>query len=304
MLILIAAPFKVSAKTEGKTSFAIAPGGEVFLLIPSEEKKIHHFNGKGIPVRRFGGEGPGDGELLAPVDMKYWDGNLYVLDLFGPQIKVFSPGGKQILSFGKNLPMDQQMKSPVMMRIRHDPDEEKDFIYVLDMGKNLVMIYTVDGKFVDGFSLPLDYDKYFRWITSFNVDDLGNLWFVSDSTDDVSLRHVLVFDKGGAFVKELSMSKIGGFGNLTDIITQAEGRFILVDSSVGGSNQSYSGALLMFDEKGDVVEKKEICDKKTLKFHTPQRISIVQDSIYVLTNDDMLLRLDMDFNVLASWSLK
>ena len=104
------------AEKAGKSGFAIASDASVFLLVPSGEKKIHHYKSSGVLIGKFGDEGPLEGQLLAPIDMTMYKNKLYVLDLFGPQIKVFSSSGKLLNEFGNDLPKDQ--KPEMRRRIR------------------------------------------------------------------------------------------------------------------------------------------------------------------------------------------
>jgi len=303
-IILILQVIPVWAKSQEKTAFAVTGDGEVFLMIPSSEKKIHHINQRGVIVNRFGEEGPGEGEILAPIDMLLWKEKLYILDLFGPQIKIFSKEGKPLGTIGKDFPKEQQMSKPFMMRIHHDDEKESDFIYTLDLGKHLITVFSLDGKYMNGISLNPDYEKYFEWMTSFNIDDEGNFWFTTDSLEDIALRHVLVFRKDGTLLKELSMSKTARGGFLTDIIPLPEGEFMVADSALSTSSSAYTGALILFDSKGEPKDKKTIYDNKTSRFYSPRRVTLSTGGIYVLSSEDRLLHLDNNFEVLHSWSLQ
>ncbi len=286
----------------GKTGFAVASDASVFLLVPSSEKKIHHFKSSGVLIGRFGEEGPGEGQLLMPVDMVIYKNKLYVLELFGPQIKVFSLSGKPLDEFGKSFPKDQKLVKPLMLRIRYSKTAEKDILYVLDKGKNLIMKYTLDGEFIEGLDLPPDDERYFHWMTSFNVDSEDNLWFTTDSIDDTALRHILVYDEAGFPKNDFSMTKVGdGFGFLSDIIPLEEGEYIVADSSLDMSSL-YTGSIMLFTAT-EPSGQYSIYDTSNFKLYSPERISIVGTSMYVLTSNDLLLKLDKNYHVLKKWNL-
>ncbi|MFH1513852.1 MAG: hypothetical protein ABIG42_00145 [bacterium] len=291
-----------AASTPGKSGFAIGEDASVYLLLPSAEKKIHHFKSSGVLIRKFADEGPGEGQLLAPIDMMMYKKNLYVLDLFGPQIKVFSASGEMIDAFGKDFPKDQKLKKPLMMRIRYSNTAKKDILYILDKGNRLVMKYTLDGKFIEGIDLPPEDEQFFPWMTSFNVDHLDNLWFTVDTTEETALRHVLKFDEAGFLKDRFSLTKMGGaYGLLQDIIPREDGNYYIADSSTDMSSE-YTGSIILFSsEKPE--DKKTIYEKKNSRFYSPRRILIVGDLMYVLTSDDYLLKLTSSYQILHRWNL-
>jgi hypothetical protein len=294
----------IASERDAKTAFAVTSNGDVFLLIPSSEKKIHHIDARGVILGRFGEEGPGENELLAPIDIIYWKNKLYLLDLFGPKIKVFSDKGKLLKVIGDGLEEDRKMKKPLMMRIHHDEEKKSDFIFVLDREKRFLIVFSIDGTFVKTINLMTEYEKYFDWMTSFNIDEKGNLWFTTDSFEDSSLRHVLVFSQDGYLIKELSMSKTARGGYLTDILLLPEGEFILADSVMSVSPNAYTGALIFFDSKGEPKDTKTIFDKKTSRYYSPRRLMLTSNGMYVLSSEDRLMHLNNDFAVLQSWSLR
>ena len=302
LLFVVCLVDTAAASTPGKTGFAIGQDSSVYLLLPSAEKKIHHFKSSGVLIRKFAGEGASDGQLLAPIDMVMYKNKLYVLELFGPQIKVFSASGKMIDSFGKNFPKDQKLKKPVMMRIRYSNTAKKDILYILDKGKRLIMKYTLDGKFIEGLDLPPDDEQFFPWMTSFNVDHLDNLWFTIDTTDETALRHVLKFDEAGFPMGRYSLTKIGGaYGLLQDVLPRADGFYYIADSATDSISQ-YTGSIILFS--ADKPEKKQtIYDRKNSRFYSPRRILIVGDLMFVLTSDDYLLKLTSDYQILHRWNL-
>jgi len=300
VLIIQGVPY---AGDTGRTGFAVASDASVFLLVPSSEKKIHHFKSSGVLIGKFGEEGAVEGQLLMPVDMAIYKNKLYILDLFGPQIKVFSLSGKPLDEFGRDFPKDQKLVKPLMMRIRYSKTGEKDILYVLDKGKNLIMKYTLDGKFIEGLDLPPDDERYFHWMTSFNVDSGDNLWFTTDSIDDTALRHVLVYDEAGFPKNDFSMTKIGdGLGFLSDIIPLEDGEYIVADSSLDMSSL-YTGAIMLFTAT-EPSGQYSIYDTNKFKFYSPERISIVGSSMYVLTSNNLLLKLDKNYHVLKTWNLQ
>lgn len=290
------------ADMSGKAGFAVASDASIFLLVPSGEKKIHHYKSGGALIGKFAAEGPLKDQLLAPIDITIYKNKLYVLDLFGPQIKVFSLSGKFLNRFGKDLPKDQKPEKPLMMRIRYSKTAKKDILYILDTGKRLILKYKLNGDFIEGLDLPPDDENYFQWMTSFNVDAEDNLWFTTDSIDDTALRHILVYDEAGFPKHDFSITKIdGGFGFLSDIIPLEENRYIVADSSHDMAS-SYTGSIIALTE-AEPIDQFSIYDPKGYKYYSPKRIAMVGNSMYILTSDNLLLKLNKIYQVQKIWKI-
>jgi hypothetical protein len=300
-LILFCIP--VFAKTDGKTGFAVAPDESVFLLLPNKENKIVKYDNKGILLKQFGEEGPGAGQLLVPLDILIHKDRLFVLDKFGPQVKVYSLSGKFQYEFGKKLPTDQTMKNPLMMRVFHDKPNKRDLLYILDIEKKMILKFLLTGEFFESYGIPVDDDDIFPWITSFDVDPMGNVWFLMDSYQDTAFRHILKYDETGQKLMDYPMGKMGGDGYLSDIHVYETGDYYLADGSYG-TNTGMRGQIILMDAQNQPQKEKEIYDWKDQKYYSPKRFSLAAGFMYVLSSDDILLKLDPSYKVIDKWSLK
>jgi hypothetical protein len=300
MFFIMATPVSVFAKTGGKQSFAVSGDGSVYLLHPSEPDKVWKFDKNSRLIDKFGDEGPASDQLLAPIDMVWFRENLYILDKFGPQVKIFTSGGKFISAFGKDFPDDQRMKNPIQMRIQYSEAEKKPVIYILDPGLKKILKFDLEGRLIEGLDLPPDHEKYFQWMTSFNVEMNGKIRITVDSIESTSLKRILSYDEAGFPQDEFVFSKIAGVGLLSDILLLNEGHYMIADKSMDKSS-AYTGSIMTFDQKNEAISQNKIYDSAKSRYYNPVKMLLVDPILYVMTEEGVVVKLDDKYNIITKW---
>jgi DNA-binding beta-propeller fold protein YncE/tetratricopeptide (TPR) repeat protein len=141
---------------EGKTSElklkkGLVPGalgydknGTLWML-ETKNDKLHQLDAAGNPVLTIGRSGSRNGQFDGPRDFVFAsDGSIYVADTGNGRIQGFSPDGVFFRVIDKGV--KDKLDEPVALAI-----DEKDNLYVLDVGRNAVVVYGADGAPVREF---------------------------------------------------------------------------------------------------------------------------------------------------------
>ena len=168
-------PFNVNSGTCG---VAVHHNGEVFAS--SQDGFVQVFNEDGIPVRRIGFKGNGNGEFQYPWGLLMVGDRLYVSDYNLHRVQYFSVTGQYIGQFGCNGTGNGQFSSP-----RGMSTDGGGNILVVDYNNERVQVFTMDGIFVR----VIQCDGY---PTDVAVDNEGKIHVTIYNQD-----HVQVFSPGG-----------------------------------------------------------------------------------------------------------
>jgi sugar lactone lactonase YvrE len=126
---------------------------------------------------------------------KIWAGTLAALLLVGPgSLPAGEPGGAGfVLAWGKRGDKPGEFYSPISIAIGRD-----DRVHVTDLNNARLQTFTVDGKYLGGFDLPLDAPpRKSCMIGGMAVDDQGNLYLSFMVQDKVR-----VYSESGKLLRE------------------------------------------------------------------------------------------------------
>ena len=125
----------------GTCGVAVHHNGEVFAS--SQDGFVQVFNEDGIPVRRIGSKGNGNGEFQYPWGLLMVGDRLYVSDYNLHRVQYFSVTGQYIGQFGCRGEENGQFSSP-----RGMSTDGGGNILVVDYNNKRVQVFTMDGTFV------------------------------------------------------------------------------------------------------------------------------------------------------------
>ena len=110
--------------------------------------RIHVFNKDLKPIRTFGSQGRGPGQLWWPYDIAQdSEGHLYVTDCDNHRIQVFDRNGRFLREFGTRGSDGSKLKRPMGITLSQDGRH----VYVSEYDNHRVSVFRVDGVFVSSF---------------------------------------------------------------------------------------------------------------------------------------------------------
>ncbi|HYE80311.1 MAG TPA: hypothetical protein VEI97_20230 [bacterium] len=295
MTLLVAHPVD-GASSSSNLGFAV--GDEVLYLIqPTEEAKIALFDAQGKWITSAGTEEPGQPDsILAPVELLTdAGGNCYVLDQFGPSIVVVSPEGRVLRRFGTRGFDKGQMRQPVDFGI-----DGTGTIYVLDLGREVVLRFNTAGHMLGEVDLDPEDTLDIHWSKAIGVGSEGDFVLAADDPDPTVLRKLNHFDKYGDLESTLTLGKIEGVGQITDVAILPDGGLLFTDSQPL-QGRSYTGAVYRVTPSGDFGGRVFIKDPIRGARYSPVRAKAVGDRLFVLTSTNLVCQVDLEGNVLLTW---
>lgn len=153
--------------------------GHLYLALPhhpqlQESALIRKLGPQGQEKLAFGTYGMQPGQLLRPVGLAVWNGQLYVLDAETQFINVFGPRGDFQFRFGG--PGAGQGKFSRPATLKFGPDGQ---LYVLDCGNREVQRFTPRGEYVSRYAFRLDRNsEQLRGLDGLGVDARGGVYIV------------------------------------------------------------------------------------------------------------------------------
>lgn len=109
--------------------------------------RIHVFSKDLKPLRTFGSQGRGQGQLWWPYDIAQdSEGHVYVTDCDNHRIQVFNKNGRFLREFGTRSE-ESKLKRPMGITLSQDGRH----VYVSEYDNHRVSVYRVDGVFVTSF---------------------------------------------------------------------------------------------------------------------------------------------------------
>ncbi|WP_341463006.1 protein kinase domain-containing protein [Deinococcus wulumuqiensis] len=153
--------------------------GHLYLALPDhpqlqEGALLRKLGPQGQEELAFGTYGLQPGQLLRPVGLAVWNGQLYVLDAETQFVSVFGPGGDFLFRFGG--PGAGQGKFGRPSTLKFGPDGQ---LYVLDRGNHEVQRFTPRGEYVSRYAFRLDRNsEQLRGLDGLGVDARGSVYIV------------------------------------------------------------------------------------------------------------------------------
>lgn len=112
------------------------------------------------------------------------DGRIFVLDGVNHKIKIFSPTGEYVTSFGQKGSAGGQLRYPLGIDI-----DDKGNVYIADSGNGRVQIFNSSGDFIAKIDIPAKAGKHAD-PTDIAVDATRNRCYVVDNDH----HYILVYD--------------------------------------------------------------------------------------------------------------
>ena len=122
----------------------IAADGEGNVYVTSGDHKLYKFNRRGEVVRSVGKKGENVGEFNQPNNVRYQNHQVYVCDTNNGRVQVFDSNLNLVWSFGDG---PGQLEKPMDI----DFDSHGN-IYVVEYGKDQVLVFSEDGQYLRHFS--------------------------------------------------------------------------------------------------------------------------------------------------------
>ncbi len=108
--------------------------------------QIVRMNRRGGDIRRFGGSGTGEGQLLGPQFLADGgNGYIYVTDQGNRQVSKYSYDGEFVLSFGSRSQFFTGFRSPTGIYVY------REHVYVADKGRGELFVFDTSGNFVRSY---------------------------------------------------------------------------------------------------------------------------------------------------------
>ncbi|HYW69980.1 MAG TPA: tandem-95 repeat protein, partial [Pyrinomonadaceae bacterium] len=175
-------------------SIAIDKAGDIYATDGGYQ--VLKFHPDGTFVTTWGGNGNSDGQFAEPFGIAFDSvGNVYVTDVFRPQVQVFTPDGVYVRKFA--IPGGSISRGIAIDRF--------DNVYIADEGTNSVRKLTNTGSLIvewGGGPQTLGVDGKFYTPQGVAIDYAGNVYVT-----DLGNNRVQVFDESGNF-----LSKFGSKG--------------------------------------------------------------------------------------------
>lgn len=176
----------------------VAKIGEFIYVTDTNNKRVQVFDLSGTAFFRFGSEGAKEGEFRFPYGIAGdSEENIYVADMYNGKISIFDSKGEFISYFVESSD-EKLINSPGGLRIFNDK------LYVTDIKKNKVFIFSLDGEKLLEIGSPGKGDGEFIAPNAVTIDKQENI-YVTDSGNN----RVQVFDKDGNFLRIVNGSEDG-----------------------------------------------------------------------------------------------
>lgn len=162
-------------------------------LCDSGKNKVLVFDAQDRFVREFG-----DPKEWTPLDVAIKGDRLYIVDVTGAKIHVWSKQGQRITSFATKGDGPDQLRTPT--NLEFGPDGR---LYVTDTGQQTIKIFSDEGAFLGAIGGPGSIAGQFARPKGIAIDSAGVVYVADAQWDVVQLfrsdgRILMVFGKPGA----------------------------------------------------------------------------------------------------------
>ena len=199
-------------------SYEGRPDSMRITICTTGEEYIGEF-GQGAPARN---EAPYPDAMVWPTAMALdQDGQLYVVDDWLNNVRIFSKDGDPVGSWGVAGSGEGELSGP--SGIAFDAD---DNIYLVDSGNNRVQKFTKDGRFLTQWGSEGDGEGQFNMPFGISIDKSSNV-YVADWRND----RIQKFTTDGQFLMQFGTSGTadGQFDRPTDVAVDAGGYIYVCD---------------------------------------------------------------------------
>lgn len=176
-----------------KKAMGVLVAGRRVYVSDSDNHRVMVFDYDGKPLFSFGEPGTGPGELDFPYGLAAdAQGQIYVADMNGGAVKVYTPDGRFVRFFAEENAADRAIERPAGLTIAGGR------VYLTDLAKHQVLVFNGDGSPVLSFGKPGTGDGEFRSPNTLAV--AGNRIYVVDTGND----RVQVFDSNGKYQSQFN----------------------------------------------------------------------------------------------------
>ncbi len=167
----------ITGKGEGElymwADVAVDPEGNIYVT-DNMDCSIKKFDKNGKFLKKTGEKGEGPGEFMAPREIAYYNGYLYVTDQYKSYIQVFD----QDLHYKKSIPVKEPVREMEVFQGR---------IIVSSGSPRAPIIFDVDEKGEKGKFIKLDVEikDFFRRSVRFKFDREGTMYVIYSFMDRV-----------------------------------------------------------------------------------------------------------------------
>jgi len=223
---------------------AVGPDGNVYVAA-TDNHQIVVFDMDGAPVRRWGSEGRGEGQLSYPNAIAV-DENLhvYVADTLNNRVQVFGADGEMVRVWGLWGSGNGELYMP--RGIALGPNNE---VFVSDTGNNRVQVFDADGGFRLAWGSSGQDGGEFDEPGAIAVDGSGRVYVA-----DTGNQRVQVFDRDGRFIRAWDVKESGdeqagdpsgiAVGDGYVYVTDGRGHRVLAFNPEGAAVDAWVGSVL------------------------------------------------------------
>jgi len=165
----------------------VSPENEIYVA-DTENHRIQVFSDSGAFLRGWGRHGRGPDELMEPVRITNWDGNLAVVDRGNCRIQVFTRSGEAVRAVGGGGDAAGQFRDPT-----DAASDAEGFLYVID-GNNRIQKFDKGGTFVQQWGSWGGHEGLLA--SPGGIACIGERISVADTWN----HRIQVFDRGGDFL--------------------------------------------------------------------------------------------------------
>ncbi|MEO7993177.1 MAG: 6-bladed beta-propeller [bacterium] len=269
----------------------------VFLIQPTEVAKLALFDERGKWITSVGTEEPNQPDsIIAPVELVTDSGGLcYVLDQFGPSVIVVGHDGKVLRRWGARGDEPGQMRQPIDFGL-----DSHNILWVLDPGRKAIIKFDTSGRFLSEVLLGTDSLRDLAWSNCIAVGPEGDFAVIADQPEGDILRNVRFFDAFGVAGAQWTLGKIAESGEIQDALLRADGSLLFADTQAAAGG-AYRGAIYRFTGSGDYDQRWMLEEPRTGRSFTPVRIKQLGGVLYVLTQTNVVCRLDETGAIVQTW---
>jgi RHS repeat-associated protein len=150
-------------------------GGQSFFVVERANNRVEKFSSQGEWLAKFGGPGPGDGQLKEPTAINLSGSLLWVADTGNNRMQAFTTSYVFSRKFGTEGPANGQLIKPTGV----DTDSSGN-VWVSDQGNSRVQKFSSSGAFLLKFGAGGTQEGQFGSLAGIGSDGKGNL-FIADS---------------------------------------------------------------------------------------------------------------------------
>ena len=154
---------------------------------------VVQYTGKVRPVVSVGTQGNGRGEFLNPwgVVVEHKSDNIYVADQANNRVQVFDKEAKYLFEFGSD-----KMKQPLYIVIY------KDRVFVTQHGGGCLLVYDLDGKFIQQVGTPGSAEGQFNHPYGIAIHNTNGDIYICDYSNN----RIQIFSNDYSYKSQFGMS--------------------------------------------------------------------------------------------------